>query len=206
MFFHKKKRWICEEVQTCLLSLPPVYDILVKKDYGSTVLRLPFRDDEGKILVDPYESNIVGIEIDYMKNGFWIETIYVGKKGIETQDAAYIKSRIEKYVARFPITHGTANLKQLGEMREKLRSVIFDSMGINFVRKEWDNSPSIHINFTALSPEQKMQVFDVISELDGETVGVSVNIGILGCDEERMYATLDRLALIDLQKENENEG
>ena len=198
MFFHHKRRWICEEVQKYLLSLSPVYDICVKMDYGKTILRLPFRDDKGNMLVDPYECRVVGIEVDYMQNGFWVESIYVGKKGIEAHDAAYIKERIEKYAARFPITHGTASLKQLGEMREKLRSVICDSMGINFVRKEWNDSPSIHINFTALSPEQKMRVFNVISELDNETVGVSVNIGILGCDEERMYATLNRLALLDV--------
>lgn len=201
MLFRRKKRWICKELEQYLLSLHPVFFISVKRCVNGATANFPFRDDDGKLLIDVYDRDAVCIDVDYMKTGFPVETIYVGKDGIESRRFPYIKEKLDKYVSKFPKTNWNTGLKQLTEMREQLRTALCNSMGINFIRGEYNNSPSIGIGFSALSPEAKRRVCDLICNLDNDAVKITMNIILDGINAEQIYATLDQLSLYDVKKE-----
>ena len=66
-----KKRWICGEVEQMLLVLHPAYDIRVKIKTNGKTVDFPFRDNEGKMFVDPYcinENHQLGW---WFKRAFW---------------------------------------------------------------------------------------------------------------------------------------
>ena len=203
MLFRRKKRWICEELEQYLLALNPVFYISVKRCVNGATANFPFRDDDGKLLIDVYDRDAVCIDVDYMKTGFPVETIYVGKEGIESRRFPDIKEKLDKYVSKFPKTNWNTGLKQLTEMREQLRTALCNSMGINFIRGEYNNSPSIGIGFSALSPEAKRRVCDLICNLDNDAVKITMNIILDGINAEQIYATLDQLSLYDVKKEAE---
>ena len=203
MLFCRKKRWICKELEQYLLSLHPVFFISVKRCVNGATANFPFRDDDGKLLIDIYDRDAVCIDVDYMKTGFPVETIYVGKDGIESRRFPYIKEKLDKYVSKFPKTNWNTGLKQLTEMREQLRTALCNSMGINFIRGEYNNSPSIGIGFSALSPEAKRRVCDLICNLDNDAVKITINFHLHSINAEKIYATLDQLALYDAKKEME---
>jgi len=203
MLFRRKKRWICEELEQYLLALNPVFYISVKRCVNGATANFPFRDDDGKLLIDIYDRDAVCIDVDYMKTGFPVETIYVGKEGIESRRFPDIKEKLDKYVSKFPKTNWNTGLKQLTEMREQLRTALCNSMGINFIRGEYNNSPSIGIGFSALSPEAKRRVCDLICNLDNDAVKITMNIILDGINAEQIYATLDQLSLYDVKKEAE---
>ena len=138
-----------------------------------------------------------------MKTGFPVEKIYVGKEGIESRRFPDIKEKLDKYVSKFPKTNWNTGLKQLTEMREQLRTALCNSMGINFIRGEYNNSPSIGINFSSLSPEERRRICDLICNLDGDAINISMNFFLDGINAEKIYATLDQLALYDAKKEME---
>ena len=201
MLFRRKKRWICKELEQYLLSLHPVFFISVKRCVNGATANFPFRDDDGKLLIDIYDRDAVCIDVDYMKTGFPVETIYVGKEGIESWRFPDIKEKLDKYVSKFPKTNWNTGLKQLSEMREQLRTALCNSMGINFIRGEYDDSPSIRIDFSMLSPEERRRICDLICNLDGDAINISMNFFLDGINAERIYATLDQLALYDAKKE-----
>ena len=203
MLFRRKKRWICEELVQYLLALNPVFYISVKRCVNGATANFPFRDDDGKLLIDVYDRDAVCIDVDYMKTGFPVETIYVGKESIESRRFPDIKEKLDKYVSKFPKTNWNTGLKQLTEMREQLRTALCNSMGINFIRGEYNNSPSIGIGFSALSPEAKRRVCDLICNLDNDAVKITMNIILDGINAEQIYATLDQLSLYDVKKEAE---
>ena len=203
MLFRRKKRWICEELVQYLLALNPVFYISVKRCVNGATANFPFRDDDGKLLIDIYDRDAVCIDVDYMKTGFPVETIYVGKESIESRRFPDIKEKLDKYVSKFPKTNWNTGLKQLTEMREQLRTALCNSMGINFIRGEYNNSPSIGIGFSALSPEAKRRVCDLICNLDNDAVKITMNIILDGINAEQIYATLDQLSLYDVKKEAE---
>ena len=118
MLFRQKKRWICKELERYLLSLHPVFFISVKRCVNGTTAYFPFRDDDGKLLIDVYDCDAVCIDMDYMKTGFPVETIYVGKDGIESRRFPYIKEKLDKYVSKFPKTSWNTSVEQLAEMHE----------------------------------------------------------------------------------------
>ena len=76
-------------------------------------------------------------------------------------------------------------------------------MGINFIRGEYDDSSSIRIDFSMLSPEERRRICDVICNLDGDAINISMNFFLDGINAEKIYATLDQLALYDAKKEME---
>ena len=203
MLFRQKKRWICEELEQYLLSLHPVFFISVKRCVDGATAYFPFRDDNGKLLIDAYDRNAVCIDVDYMKTGFLVETIVAGKEGIESRKFPDIKEMLDDYISQFPKTSWNMGLKQLSEMREQLRTALCNSMGINFIRSEYNKSPSISVDFSTLSPEEKRRVCDLICNLDSDAVDVSMNFFLNGINAERIYATLDQLALYDANKEAE---
>lgn len=203
MLFRRKKRWICEELEQYLLSLHPVFYISVKKCVNGATAYFPFRDDNGKLLIDIYDRDAVCIDVDYMKAGFPVETIYGGKEGIESRRFPDIKEKLDKYVSKFPKTNWNTGLKQLTEMREQLRTALCNSMGINFIRGEYSKSPSISAYCSTLSPEGKRRICDVICNLDNDAVKITMNIILDGINAEQIYATLDQLSLYDVKKEAE---
>lgn len=203
MLFRRKKRWICKELEQYLLSLHPVFFISVKRCVNGATANFPFRDDDGKLLIDIYDRDAVCIDVDYMKTGFPVETIYVGKESIESRRFPDIKEKLDKYVSKFPKTNWNTGLKQLTEMREQLRTALCNSMGINFIRGEYNNSPSIGIGFSALSPEAKRRVCDLICNLDNDAIDITINFHLHSINAEKIYATLDQLALYDAKKEME---
>lgn len=201
MFFHHKRRWICKELEDFLLSLNPVFYINVTRRINGVTIKFPFRDDDGKLRVDPYERDVVDVEVGYMKMVLPIEVVHVGKKGIEGWRFPYVKEQLESFVSRFPKTNWTMNLKQLGEMREKLRTALCNSMHINFIRGEGNVSPSIRTDFSKLSQEEKRWVCDLICNLDSDAVNVSVNFFLDNMNAEQIYNTMDQLALYDAKQE-----
>ena len=203
MLFRRKKRWICEELEQYLLALTPVFYISVKRCVNGATANFPFRDDDGKLLIDIYDRDAVCIDVDYMKTGFPVETIFVGKEGVESWRFPNIREKLDKYVSKFPKTNWNTGLKQLTEMREQLRTALCNSMGINFIRGEYNNSPSIGIGFSALSPEAKRRVCDLICNLDNDAVKITINFHLHSINAEKIYATLDQLALYDAKKEME---
>ena len=79
-------------------------------------------------------------------------------------------------------------------------------MGIDFVRAAGDDSASIGIAFNLLSLDERRRVCDVISNLDSDAVVIQTDFLIDHAEEERIYATLDELALYDATKEAERYG
>ena len=205
MFFGKK-RWICEEVEQMLLALHPAYDIRVKIKTNGKTVDFPFRDNEGKMFVDPYRRDVVGVDVDYMREGYPVETFYVGKDGLADWSVPYIRERLDRYVSQFPKMSWTTSLKRLANMREELRTAICNSMGVNFTRLEGDTSSSIGVVFNCLSLEQRRRVCDVICNLDSDAISIQADFLLDNVDENRIYATLDELALYDATKEAEKYG
>ena len=202
MFF-QKKRWLCKEVEDMLLALHPVYDISVRMNVSGTPVSFPFRDNEGKLLADPYDRGVESVTVDYMREGFSVETFYVGKDGLDSWRVPFVRERLDKYVARFPKTNWNTNLKQLGAMREELRTAICNSMNLNVLRNKYDNSPSIMFTFSELLPEEKRRVCDVICNLDSDAVPVQLYFTLDCLNAEQICTTLDQLALYDAEKEAE---
>ena len=205
MFFGKK-RWICEDVEKMLLALHPAYDIRVKIKVNGKTVDFPFRDNDGKLFVDPYRRDVVGVDVDYMREGYPIETFYVGKDGLADWSVPYVRERLDRYVSQFPKISWTPSLKRLANMREELRTAICNSMGIDFTRLGGDTSSSIGVAFNYLSLEQRRRVCDVVSNLDSDAVIIQADLLIDDADENRIYATLDELALYDATKEAEKYG
>ena len=205
MFF-EKKRWICEDVEKMLLALHPAYDIRVKIKVNGKTVDFPFRDNDGKLFVDPYRRDVVGVDVDYMRAGYPIETFYVGKDGLADWSVPYVRERLDRYVSQFPKMSWTTSLKRLANMREELRTAICNSMGIDFTRLGGDTSSSIGVAFNYLSLEQRRRVCDVVSNLDSDAVIIQADLLIDDADENRIYATLDELALYDATKEAEKYG
>ena len=205
MFFGKK-RWICEEVEKMLLALHPAYDIRVKIKTNGKTVDFPFRDNEGKMFVDPYRRDVVSVDVDYMREGYPVETFYVGKDGLADWSVPYIRERLDRYVSQFPKMSWTTSLKRLANMREELRTAICNSMGVNFTRLEGDTSSSIGVVFNCLSLEQRRRVCDVICNLDSDAISIQADFLLDNVDENRIYATLDELALYDAAKEAESYG
>ena len=199
----RKKRWLCKEVEDMLLALHPVYDISVRMNVSGTSVSFPFRDNDGNMIVDPYERGVIGLDVDYMREGFSVETFYVGKDGLDSWRVPFVRERLDKYVARFPKTNWNTNLKQLGAMREELRTAICNSMNLNVLRNKYDNSPSIMFTFSELSPEEKRRVCDVICNLDSDAVPVQLYFTLDSMNAEQICTTLDQLALYDAEKEAE---
>ena len=201
-----KKRWICDEVEQMLLALHPAYDIRVKIKTNGKTVDFPFRDNEGKMFVDPYRRDVVSVDVDYMREGYPVETFYVGKDGLADWSVPYIRERLDRYVSQFPKMSWTTSLKRLANMREELRTAICNSMGVNFTRLEGDTSSSIGVVFNCLSLEQRRRVCDVICNLDSDAISIQADFLLDNVDENRIYATLDELALYDATKEAEKYG
>ena len=201
-----KKRWICDEVEQMLLALHPAYDIRVKIKTNGKTVDFPFRDNEGKMFVDPYRRDVVSVDVDYMREGYPVETFYVGKDGLADWSVPYIRERLDRYVSQFPKMSWTTSLKRLANMREELRTAICNSMGVNFTRLEGDTSSSIGVVFNCLSLEQRRRVCDVICNLDSDAISIQADFLLDNVDENRIYATLDELALYDATKEAESYG
>lgn len=201
-----KKRWICEEVEQMFLALHPAYDIRVKIKVNDRTVDFPFRDNDGKMFVDPYRRDVVSVDIDYMREGYPVETFYVGKDGLAEWSVPYVRERLDRYVSQFPKMSWTTTLKRLAEMREELRTAICNSMGVNFPRFSGDTSSSIGVSFNCLSLEQRRRVCDVICNLDSDAISIQADFLIDSADENLIYATLDELALYDAAKEAENHG
>ena len=199
----RKKRWLCKEVEDMLLALHPVFHLIVKMKISGDFAYFSFRDENGNMLVDPYERNVVGLDVDYMHNGCSVETFYVGKDGLDRWRVPSIRERLDQYVARFPKTNWNTNLMQLGAMREELRAAICSSMNLNILRNKYDNSPSITFAFSDLSPEEKRRVCDVICNLDSDAVYVQLDFSLDLMNAEQICTTLDQLALYDAGKEAE---
>ena len=205
MFFGKK-RWICEEVEKMLLALHPAYDIRVRIKIDGKTVNFPFRDNEGKMFVDPYRRDVVGVDVDYMREGYPIETFYVGKDGLAEWSVPYVRERLDNYVSHFPKMSWTTTLKRLADMREELRTAVCNSMEIDFTRFDGDSSSSIGVSFNCLSLEQRRRVCDVICNLDSDAISIQADFLIDHADENRIYATLDELALYDAKKDAETYG
>ena len=199
----RKKRWLCKEVEDMLLALHPVFHISVKVKISGDFAYFSFRDENGNMIVDPYERGVVGLNVDYMRNGCSVETFYVGKDGLDRWRVPYIRERLDQYVARFPKTNWNTNLMQLGAMREELRAAICSSMNLNILRNKYDNSPSITFAFSDLSPEERRRVCDVICNLDSDAVYVQLDFSLDLMNAEQICTTLDQLALYDAGKEAE---
>ena len=200
----RKKRWLCKEVEDMLLALHPVYDISVRMNVSGTPVSFPFRDNEGKLLADPYERGVESVTVDYMRGGCPVETFFVGK-GIESDHIDFVRRRLDAYTSQFPKTSWTSNLKQLAAMREELRTAICNSMGVDFVREEGDDSPTIVVPFSLLSPETKRRICDVICSLDSDAVPVQLDFFLDVMNAEQICTTLDQLALYDAEKESEQD-
>lgn len=197
-----KKRWLCKEVEDMLLALHPVYDVSMEMNVNGKSISFPFRDNDGKLLVDPYERGVVSVTVDYMHGGCPVETFFVGR-GIESDRINFVRRRLDAYTSQFPKTSWTTNLKQLATMREELRTAICNSMGVDIVREDGDDSPSIVVPFSHLSPETKRSICDVICNLDSDAVPVQLEFFLDCMNAEQICTTLDQLALYDAEKEAE---
>jgi len=178
----------------------------VKIKVNGKTVDFPFRDNEGKMFVDPYRRDVVGVDVDYMREGYPVETFYVGKDGLAEWSVPYVCERLDRYVSQFPKMSWTPSLTRLANMREELRRALCNSMGVDSTRLEGDTSLSIGITFKYLSLEQRRRICDVICNLDSDAVIIQADFLLDDVDEKRIYATLDELALYDATKEAETYG
>lgn len=193
----KKHRWICKELEEFLLTLHPAYDIRVEKMKYGEFLYFPIRDEDGNSWLDPYDPEITGIKIEYMKNGRPLN-IHVEDGELDSADAPGVIKLVEEYMEMYPKPTWTDHLRELRAMQEGLRAAICKCVESDYVlHNELFDFPSFAISVNALLPYQKMRLCDFISYLGDNEIDVRVEFNLEHVEEDRIYATQECLALTE---------
>lgn len=196
MSTRKKHRWICEELEKFLLSLHPAYDIRVLKVRYCDELYFPIRDEDGNSWLDPYDPEISGIKIEYMKNGQPLH-IDVEHGKITRQQVPEIKERIERYMTFFPRETWTEHLKNLRNMQEDLRKAICRCAGLDDCQELLREYPSFAVRLNNLLPYQNWRLCDLVTNLHEMGIPVTMNFYLDDADENLIYETQECLAMTE---------
>jgi len=196
MSLFKKSPWITQEVIDYLMSLPAIYQILyvvrINKDFSSP---FPFRDNDGKMVANLYERNVIAIRIQYQEDGLF-EDCGFGRL-LDKSYIPYIKEKFEKLVAMYPSTQSNVKPKDLYMMQYTLRDSIERVTG---VRGIFGDEKDVVIELNRLPFETRKRLAEFIMRLDDKCVPVSMNIIISGATDEEIGATADELALFEMEQ------
>ena len=203
----KKHRWICKELEKFLFSLHPAYDIRVEKCRYEDTLYFPIRDEEGNSWLDPYDPEVTGIKIDYMKKGQPLHIDVVNGR-ISSCQVADIKARVEWYMTFFPRETWTDHLKELRNMQEDLRKAICKCADIDDCQELLREFPSFSVRLNNLLPYQNWRLCNFVTNLHEMGITVTMNFYLDEADEDLIYATQECLALTEaaIAEDEQSEG
>lgn len=196
MSLFKKSPWITQEVIDYLMSLPAIYQIFyvvrINKDFTSPFL---FRDDDGKLIANLYERNVIAIRIQYQEDGLFEDCGF--SKTLDKYYLPYMKEKFEKFLAKHPTTQSNVKPKDLYMMQYTLRDSIERVTG---VRGMYSDGKDINIAVNNLPLENRKRLADFITRLDDKCVTVFMDIVISGATDEEIGATADELALFEMEQ------
>lgn len=197
-----KRQWITQEVIDYLMSLPMLYQVLyVVRVNGNGSTSFLFRDDDGKMVANIHERNVIAVRIQYQEDPFY-EDCPVGKI-LDKQSLPYMKRIFGNFMACRPTTQSDVKPKDLYMMQYTLRDSIERVTG---VRGIYSDSKDITIELNRQPFENRKKFADFIARLDEKCVNVFVRVVISGATDEHVGATSDELALYEMElTEIENE-
>lgn len=197
-----KHQWITQEVIDYLMSLPILYQILyVVRVNGNGSTSFLFRDDDGKMVANLYERDVIAVRIQYQDDPFF-EDCPVGKI-LDKYSLPYMKRAFGEFMARRPTTQSDVKPKDLYMMQYTLRDSIERVTG---VRGIYSDSKDIIVEMNHLPFENRKKFADFIARLDDKCVHVGIHVMISGSTDEHVGATSDELALYEMElTENETE-
>jgi hypothetical protein len=107
-----KHQWITQEVIDYLMSIPQIYQILyvvrINKDFSSSFL---FRDDDGKLVANLYERDVIAVRIQYQDDPFFEDC--PASKILDKYSLPYMKRVFGEFMARRPTTQSNVKPKDL---------------------------------------------------------------------------------------------
>lgn len=196
MSLFKKNPWITQEVIDYLMSLPAIYQIFyvvrINKDFTSPFL---FRDENGKMVANLYEHNVIAIRIQYQEDGLYED--YGFGKTLDKYYIPYIKKKFESFFAMHPTTQSNVKPKDLYMMQYTLRDSIERATG---VRGIYNDDKDIILELNRLPFEARKRLADFVMRLDDKCIPVSMSIIISGSTDEQIGATADELALFEMEQ------
>ena len=197
-----KHQWITQEVIDYLMSLPILYQILyVVRVNGNGSTSFLFRDDDGKMVANLYERDVIAVRIQYQDDPFF-EDCPAGKI-LDKYSLPYMKRVFGEFMARRPTTQSDVKPKDLYMMQYTLRDSIERVTG---VRGIYSDSKDIIVEMNHLPFENRKKFADFIARLDDKCVHVGIHVMISGSTDEHVGATSDELALYEMElSENETE-
>jgi len=196
------RQWITQEVIDYLMSLPMLYQILyVVRVNGNGSTSFLFRDDDGKMVANLHERNVIAVRIQYQDDPFY-EDCPAGKI-LDKYSLPYMKRVFGEFMARRPTTQSDVKPKDLYMMQYALRDSIERVTG---VRGIYSDSKDIIVEMNHLPFEYRKKFADFIARLDDKCVHVGIHVMISGSTDEHVGATSDELALYEMElTEIENE-
>ena len=197
-----KHQWITQEVIDYLMTLPILYQILyVVRVNGNGSTSFLFRDDDGKMVANLYERDVIAVRIQYQDDPFF-EDCPAGKI-LDKYSLPYMKRVFGEFMARRPTTQSDVKPKDLYMMQYTLRDSIERVTG---VRGIYSDSKDIIVEMNHLPFENRKKFADFIARLDDKCVHVGIHVMISGSTDEHVGATSDELALYEMElSENETE-
>jgi len=196
------RQWITQEVIDYLMSLPMLYQILyVVRVNGNGSTSFLFRDDDGKMVANLHERNVIAVRIQYQDDPFY-EDCPAGKI-LDKYSLPYMKRVFGEFMARRPTTQSDVKPKDLYMMQYALRDSIERVTG---VRGIYSDSKDIIVEMNHQPFEYRKKFADFIARLDDKCVHVGIHVMISGSTDEHVGATSDELALYEMElTEIENE-
>ena len=191
--FFKKKRWICDEAVSYLMSLPKLYRVYYTVNCNGRSTNFLFRDENGKAAdnIDWFAKDVKGLAIQYQEDGeiknCYIDE-YIGKDYIP-----YIQEHFDKFLAKYPPSKSNVNSAQLYDMQFKLREEI---ERVTNVRGAYDGKDIVY-NLSGITSEERDHVVNLLRRLDKSCVPVTVLISVTGATDEEIGATLNELAMLE---------
>ena len=190
-----KRQWITQEVIDYLMSLPILYQILyVVRVNGNGSTSFLFRDDDGKMVANLYERDVIAVRIQYQDDPFFED--YPAGKILDKYSLPYMKRVFGEFMARRPTTQSDVKPKDLYMMQYTLRDSIERVTG---VRGIYSDSKDIIVEMNHLPFEYRKKFADFIARLDDKCVHVGIHVMISGSTDEHVGATSDELALYEME-------
>jgi hypothetical protein len=193
-----KRRWISQEVFDYLVSLPKMFRVYYTVDVNGCNIEYTIRDEDGFVMKD-IELNarrVTGIGIQYQEDGF--RESYSVFEYLDKNYVPFIKAKFDKFIAKYPSTKSDLKAKELYELQHKLRNEI---ERVTSVKTAYDGKNLI-FNLAGISQEARERVVNLVRRLDDSCVPVTLCITMSGATDEEIGATLNELAMYEVESTN----
>ena len=190
-----KRSWISQEVLDYLVSLPKMFRVFYTVDVNGRNIEHTIRNEDGEVAKD-IELNarrVAGIGIQYQEDGF--KETYSVFEYLDKGYVPFIKAKFDKFIAKYPATKSTLKAKELYELQHKLRHEIERVTG---VQTAYDGK-NLVFNLAGISQDARERVVNLVRRLDNSCVPVSLFITMAGATDEEIGATLNELAMYEVE-------